>query len=192
VAPETGTTNDERESWMSIDDVRRTVGTLAGSATTSAASVARHPLRATARAAGFAKGTVSGTAHVATGLVRRTSPASDPTPPAESETAPAPSPAIDPVPDLPEPVVIEAADPTGEEVHHEPREAGRGPSRGAGAGNRDHDWIDEEVEDGAGDVPAGATALVDDDLEPLIPPGSGAAARKQADQLARAADPRPE
>lgn len=168
---------------MSITDVRRTVGTLAGSATTSAASAARHPLRTTARVAGFAKGTVTGTAHVATGLVRRTSPASDPTPPAESRTTPAPSPVIDPMPDLPEPVVIEAADATGEEVHHEPKVAGRG------AGGRDEDWIDDEISDGGGDVPLGSAEPVD---EPLIAPGSGAAARKQVDRQVRAADPRPE
>lgn len=168
---------------MSIDDVRRTVGTLAGTATTSAASAARHPLRTTARVAGFAKGTVSGTAHVATGLVRRTSPAPDSTPPAESGTAPAPTPVIDPVPDLPEPVVIEAADSTGDEVHHEPKVADRG------AGGRAEDWIDDEISDGGDDVPLASAEVVD---EPLIAPGSGAAARKQADLSARAADPRPE
>ena len=182
---------------MSIDDVRRTVGTLAGTATTSAASAARHPLRTTARVAGFAKGTVAGTAHVASGLVRRTPATSESEAPATAASpsapaSPAPTPVIDPVPDLPEPVVIEGEAPTGPEVHHEPREAGRGPSRGPGAGNRDHDWIDDEVEDDGADVPTGAAAPVDDDSEPLIAPGSGAAARKQADQLARAADPRPE
>ena len=201
------TTNDEKESWMRIGDVPRTVGTLAGSATTSAASAARHPLRTTARVAGFAMGAVSGTAQVAYGLVRATPPASDTMPLTESGTSagssstpapptPAPVSISVPAPDLPEPVVITGAAPTTDEVHHEPKAASRDSAHGGGAGDREEAgrYVEEipNSSDGGDDLLPGADQLVNDDPGPLIEPGSGAAARKEADRLARAADPRPE
>ena len=200
------TTNDEKESWMRIGDVPRTVGTLAGSATTSAASAARHPLRTTARVAGFAMGAVSGTAQVAYGLVRATPPASDTMPLTESGTAagpsstPAPPPPAPvsisvPAPDLPEPVVITGAAPTTDEVHHEPKAASRDSAHGAGAADPEEaghyvEGIRNSIDGEDAGVPGAAQQL--DDADPLIEPGSGAAARKEADRFARAADPRPE
>jgi hypothetical protein len=190
---------------MRIEDLRRTAGTLAGSASTSAASAARHPLRTTARVAGLAMGAVSGAAQVASGLVRATPPASDTMVSRESGTtagsssAPAPPPPAStgvPVPDLPEPVVITGDAPTADEVHHEPKAASRDSAHGVRAGDREEagHYVEElpSSTDDGDDVWPAAAQLVDDDPEPLIEPGSGAAARKEADRLARAADPRPE
>lgn len=82
-----------------------------------------------------------------------------------------------------------------DEVHHEPKAASRDSAHGGGVGDREEagHYVEEIPKSTDGedtDVP-GAAQLVDD-AEPLIEPGSGAAARKEADRFARAADPRPE
>jgi hypothetical protein len=94
-------------------------------------------------------------------------------------------------------VVITATAPTTAEVHHEPKVASRESARGSGgAGDQEEagHYVEEILgsTDGGDDVLPGAARLVDDDPEPLLEPGSGAAARKEADLFARAADPRPE
>jgi hypothetical protein len=165
----------------------------------------RHPVRTAASLAGFAIGAVSGTAQVASGLVRSTPPGSDTMPLTDAATAetssptPTPTPPASvsvPVPDLPEPEVITGDEPTAAEVHHEPKAASRGSAHGLEPGDVEEagQYVDEiaGATDGGADVLTAATQPVSADAEPLIEPGSGSAARKEAVRSARAADPRPD
>lgn len=138
----------------------RTAGTLATELVRTAASAARHPISTASLATGLVKGTAGASVRFVRGATIGESPlttvadtvpdedigtASEPaSEPGESVDAP-PEPQVVPKPvpeidELPEPVVITAADESGEEFHTEPKAASRDSEHGGTPGDR------EEVE----------------------------------------------
>lgn len=122
--------------------LRKTVGSLAHGAVTTAVSVARHPLGS----ASMASGLVKGTPEAGLDLVRGTVAAEKPDP---RDNIPGPDLAAfaPPAPeDLPEPIVIEGEPPTQEAFHTEPKAASRGSEHGGPAAER------EEIEGYLGEI----------------------------------------
>lgn len=151
----------------------KNVGSLAKGAVVTTASAARHPIGSAARMVGLVKGGAGASVSLVRAVVhgpartpqqREATPAQESSPAQEATPVPDPQPVTtikappgpDVVPkpvltfdELPEPIVISAADADNPEpVHTEPKAASRGSAHGGPAGDREEgDGYLEEIED---------------------------------------------